>query len=117
MAIIKVTNLRTQAILGIKQAERIHQQDLIVNFSLEIDASQCSQQDDIKHTVDYEELTQSVMRLIQESHCMLVERLVNDILDLLMAYPRVCRAWVKVDKPNALPHVDSVSVEEIRDRN
>lgn len=40
----------------------------------------------------------------------LLERLTQEILDLVMAYPQVRYAEVEVDKPHALRFAESVSI-------
>jgi len=40
----------------------------------------------------------------------LLERMTQEILDLVMAHPAVCYAEVEVDKPHALRFAESVSI-------
>ena len=116
MAIIRVDNLRLRTILGINPDERVNKQDIIVNFSLEIDIKKAAATDDVENTVDYKTMTKSVISHVEKSDYYLVETLVERLLDLLTEDERVQRATVRVDKPTALRFADSVSIEESRDR-
>ena len=112
MAVIRVDNLRLRTILGINDEERVNKQDIIINYSMELDITEAANSDDVSNTVDYKSVTKRIIALVEASDYFLVETLVTRLLELIFEEPRVIRATVRVDKPSALRFADSVSVEE-----
>jgi D-erythro-7,8-dihydroneopterin triphosphate epimerase len=116
MAIIRVDNLRLRTILGINPDERVNKQDILINFSMEVDIGPAAETDDVANTVDYKTMTKAVIEHVERSDYFLVETMVERLLDILMSDDRVTKASVRVDKPTALRFADSVSIEESRVR-
>jgi len=108
---IKIKNLRLRTIVGIHAWEQKTKQDIVINIRLEFDGSQVSETEDIKDTIDYKSLKKRIIKQVENSRFFLLEKLASTILDIVMNNPRVCRATVEVDKPQALRFADSVSVE------
>ena len=111
MAFIRIKNLKLRAVIGINDWERRNKQDVIINIKLEFDASTAAKSDDIADTVDYKAIKQNVIKLVENSNYNLLEKLVNEIIYVCLADPKVQKATVKVDKPHALRFADSVSIE------
>ncbi|MEW6534516.1 MAG: dihydroneopterin aldolase [Candidatus Auribacterota bacterium] len=110
MATIKIKNLRLQAIIGINNDERINQQDIIINASIEFDDSKAAETDNISDTVDYKNIAKNIIRHVEQSSYFLLETLTSRICDICTADPRVTAATVEVDKPHSVRFADSVSV-------
>jgi len=117
MAIIRITDLKLKAIIGINAWERKIKQEVIINLSLEFDSRQAARTDDIKHTIDYKALKRRIIDLIESSQYFLLEKLVEKVLDLIMTDKKVLKATVRIDKPRALRFAQSVSVESTRKRS
>ncbi len=111
MTIIRITNLRVKTIIGIHPHERKKKTKLIVNVTLDYDASKAATSDSINDAINYSTLNKSIISLIEKSNYFLIERLASVILELIMKDKRVRQANVRVDKPKILKHADSVSVE------
>ena len=47
MATIRITNLKLRTIIGIHDWERAHKQDVIINVTIEFDASKAADSDNI----------------------------------------------------------------------
>lgn len=116
MATIRVDNLRARAILGINDDERVKTQDLIINYSMNLDITEAAASDDVVHTVDYKAINKRMIDFVEDSSFFLIEKLVTELLALLMEDKRVSSATVRVDKPTALRFADSVSLEETASR-
>ena len=112
MAIIRIDNLRVRAILGINDDERVKKQDLIINYSMELDATEAAATDDVEKTIDYKDVNKRIIDFVEGSSFFLIETLVSRLLEILMEDERVQRATVRVDKPTALRFADSVSLED-----
>jgi len=111
MAKIRITNLRLRTIIGTHEWEREVQQDVVVNITLDYDASKAIASDDLRKTIDYKALTKQIIKEVEASQFFLLEKLSGRILDIVTAHPAVLEAVVRVDKPQALRFADSVSVE------
>ncbi|MBI3616844.1 MAG: dihydroneopterin aldolase [Candidatus Omnitrophica bacterium] len=111
MAKIRITNLRLRTIIGTHDWEREIQQDVVVNITLDYDATKAIASDDLRKTVDYKALTKQIVKEVEASRFFLLEKLSGRILDVVTAHPAVRGAVVRVDKPQALRFADSVSVE------
>lgn len=116
MAKIRITDLRLRAIIGTNDWEREEKQDIVVNIVFEYNAAKAGASDDLRHAVDYKEMTEAVIKEVEAVQFSLLEKIADIILKIVMRFPAVERASVRVDKPRALRFVDSVSVELDRDR-
>lgn len=111
MATIRITDLRLRAIIGINDWERDHKQDIVVNIAMDYDENPSTETDDLKDTVDYKTITKNIIEHVEDSEYFLLEKLVNEILNITLQDSRIKKSTVKVDKPQALRFADSVSVE------
>lgn len=111
MAIIRITDLKLRAIIGTNDWERDQPQDIIINIRIKYDAHKACVSDQISDTLDYKEITKKVILEVESSRYYLLEKLASQILKLILAYPLVQEARVRVDKPHALRFAESVSVE------
>ena len=116
MATIRITDLKLKAIIGINDWERKKEQGIIINLSLDFDSSRAAETDDIQHTVDYKALKKRIIGLVKRSKYFLLEKLVEEVLALVMEDKKVLSATVRIDKPRALRFARSVSVESSRER-
>ncbi|MBN2104678.1 dihydroneopterin aldolase [bacterium] len=108
---IHIKNLRLQTVVGIQAWERKTKQDVVINIHFEFDGSEALKTDHIQDTIDYKSLKKRVIKQVEASQFYLLEKLASSILDIVMDDPKVVRASVEVDKPQALRFADSVSVE------
>jgi FolB domain-containing protein len=111
---IHIRGLTTRCIIGINDEERVKQQDIVVGITLEADLSDACRTDSIADTVDYKDIKQRVMAMVEDSSFFLVERLAQAIADLCLQDPRIQRVHVSLDKPGALRFAKSVAVEITR---
>lgn len=115
---IDVVDLRVAGIIGINPDERVNEQEILVNVSMWADTSKAAASDDIADAVNYRTITKAIIAHIEAGAPMLVERLVAEIADLCLdADSRVDEVAVRVEKPGALRHADSVGVAIHRSRS
>jgi len=107
---IKIKNLRLKGIIGIYERERLEPQDIIVNVEMDVDVQKAVISDDISDTIDYDSITERITELVAGSQYNLLETLAQKMLDIVMEDYRVLRGRVEVDKPQAVPRTDSVSL-------
>ncbi|VAX35151.1 Dihydroneopterin aldolase [hydrothermal vent metagenome] len=111
MAKIYITDLRLRTIIGVNDWERDAKQDIVINVTIDFDMSKAAQSDDLQDTVDYNDITKKIIKEVEASKFFLLEKLAGVILNIVLEYPLVEESTVRIDKPNALPFADSVSVE------
>lgn len=111
---ITVRDMGFETILGALSFEREKPQPIRLHFSLWLDFAPITASDDLNATVDYAALSEALKRYIQESKFILIETLVSKSAEFLLAQSeKIQAAWVKVEKPEALPG-SAVSEAEIK---
>ncbi len=111
MALIRIQDLNVRALIGAHSWERTNRQDLVVNITIEYDASKASKSDQLKDALDYDALTNQVVRTIERSRYQLLEKLAFKLLEGIMKDRRILSAVVRLDKPHAIAAAKCVSFE------
>ncbi len=111
---IIVENLSLRAIIGIFDFERDRRQEVRISFRIATDISSASETDDIEQALDYKRVTKQVIELVETSSFFLVETLVERIATQILQEPRAILVEVKLEKPGALRHANSVGVQITR---
>jgi FolB domain-containing protein len=114
---IIIEDLLVRVILGINPEERIHKQDVIITMTLFADLTAAGRSDAIEDTINYKQLKLDVIDHVENSQCLLIERLVQEIADLILKERRVKKCIVKVEKPTALRFCKTVAVEIEREQS
>ena len=60
--------------------------------------------------MNYRTVTKALISHVEENRFALLERLTQELLDIVMQHPQVQYAEVEVDKPHALRFAESVSI-------
>ncbi|MBW0151226.1 MAG: dihydroneopterin aldolase [Phenylobacterium sp.] len=108
---IFVSTLRVDAYVGIYAHERGRSQPLVID--VELDAAVAGAEH-LSETVNYELVAEAARSLAASGHIGLVETFAEMLARACLADPRVTRARVRVDKPQALaPHAASAGVEVV----
>lgn len=115
--VIRIKNLRLRTIIGINPDERAKQQDIVINARFAFDGTRAATSDRVEDSLDYKAIKLALIDHVESSACRLLEKLVSDLVDIIMARTPVLWAAVEIDKPHALRFADSVSVELRRDRD
>lgn len=110
LARIRIKNLRARTYIGIKEDEIRNRQDVVVNVTILYAAGDAVQVNDIDHALNYRTITKALLKHIEDNRFALLERLTQELLDLVMNDAQVRYAEVEVDKPHALRFADSVSI-------
>ncbi|RJG10376.1 dihydroneopterin triphosphate 2'-epimerase [Pseudomonas cavernicola] len=110
MARIRVKDLRLRTYIGIKEEEINNKQDVLINLTILYPSVDAVQVNDIEHALNYRTITKAIIQHVEGHRFALLERLTQEILDLVMTHPAVRYAEVEVDKPHALRFAESVSI-------
>ena len=110
---ICINNLRLRTYVGIHEWEQRERQDVVITILIRCrkDALKSCRTDAVADTINYKEITKRVIRRIEEHRFMLLEKLVQEVLDLVLSHPLAANAVVRAEKPGALRFSDSVWVE------
>ena len=106
--ILELNGLEADCVIGEKPEERIRNQRLVIDARLDIPDAAAST-DDIRDTVDYAALAESIRRALVREECRMIERAAKVAHDVCVADVRVRSAMVKVTKAGAVPHLASAS--------
>ena len=110
MARIRVKDLRLRTYIGIKEEEINNKQDVLINLTILYPAVDAVEVNDIEHALNYRTITKAIIAHVEGNRFALLERLTQEILDLVMTHQAVRYAEVEVDKPHALRFAGSVSI-------
>lgn len=98
--------------IGVHDFEKRGEQRVLINVDLYIPlALSTPTADELDEVVDYDFIRRTVMERVKLGHIHLQETLVDDLLKLMLAHPRVRAARVSTEKPDVYPDCDAVGVE------
>jgi dihydroneopterin aldolase len=98
--------------IGVHDFEKRGEQRVLINVDLYIPlALSTPTADELDEVVDYDFIRRSIALRVQQGHIHLQETLVDDVLRLMLAHPRVKAARVATEKPDVYPDCDAVGVE------
>lgn len=108
--IIRIKNLKVQAIIGVYEYERTQKQALIFNVELAYNAKNAMQSDNLEDALDYDLIKQQIITIAETSEFQLIERLADQVLAVIIDDDeRISRVTVEIDKPAAMKEAESVS--------
>lgn len=116
-AVIKIKNLKVMTTIGVYDFEQRKRQPLFITLKLNYNAEDACSADTVFKAVDYSMLEKSILEFTENSHFALIETLCDKILELVLRQPLVCKAKVKIAKPEAVNFSDCVYVSMKRNRN
>ena len=98
--------------IGVHDFEKRGEQRVLINVDLYVPlALSTPTADELDEVVDYDFIRRSIALRVQQGHIHLQETLVDDVLRLMLAHPRVRAARVATEKPDVYPDCDAVGVE------
>ena len=114
---VRIVDLAVTGIIGIKPDERVNSQQILINATMWVDTSAAAASDDIEDAANYRTITKALIAHIEQGNPLLVERLVQELADLILAIePLVQEVEVSVEKPSALRQARSVGITIHRSR-
>ena len=116
---ISILKLKIPGNHGVYDFEKKTQGTFELDVELFLDLITPCNTDQLKDTVDYARVTETVIRVFNEKHCNLIERVGEKIcIELLNQFP-VEKVMIKIKKPHAPieANFDTVEVQLIRLKN
>jgi FolB domain-containing protein len=108
---ILVEGLAARCILGVRPEERRRRRPVEVDLLLETPLRGPGRSDRIGDAVDYAAVSAAVLRAIEGSRFLLLERLAEEVArTVLEGFPRVSAVGVTVRKPGAVRRARTVAV-------
>ncbi len=84
--------------IGVPKRERETPQPLIVDVVLSADLDSAARADDVRRTVDYKIVVDKVRKMVEESHCKLLEALALRLCQGILEDRRIGSVTVSVQK-------------------
>ena len=116
---ISILKLKIPGNHGVYDFEKKTQGTFELDVELFLNLTTPCSTDQLKDTVDYARVTETVIRVFNEKHCNLIERVGEKICkELLNQFP-VEKVMIKIKKPHAPieANFDTVEVQLIRSKN
>lgn len=110
LARIRIKDLRLRTYIGINDDEIRNQQDILINVTIIYPAADAVAVNEIERALNYRTITKALIAHVEGNRFALLERLTQELLDLVMQHQQVHYAEVEVDKPHALRFAESVSI-------
>ncbi|MGB7389286.1 MAG: dihydroneopterin triphosphate 2'-epimerase [Pseudomonas neustonica] len=117
LARIRIKDLRLRTYIGIKDEEIHNQQDILINVTILYPADDAVAVNEITQALNYRTITKALIAHVEGNRFALLERLTQELLDIVMQHQQVRYAEVEVDKPHALRFAESVSITLSAQRN
>jgi dihydroneopterin aldolase len=105
--------------IGVHDFEKKGEQRVLINVELYIPLAMSTPKDDQLHeVVDYDFMRETIAKRIAQGHVHLQETLCDDVVQAMLAHPRVRAAGVSTMKPDVYPDCEGVGVEvfQIKDQ-
>lgn len=111
---IHIRNLRAKLLIGVEDSEWIEKQNVVITIDLMLNLMKSGQSDKLEDTLDYHGLTVKLLEDLKDHEFRLLEALAERVSSFCLAYPKVKKVRVEIEKPGAVPSAESVSVKIIR---
>jgi 2-amino-4-hydroxy-6-hydroxymethyldihydropteridine diphosphokinase len=111
---IKIENLRTHGVIGIRNPERLTPQDILVSVTMDVDLRRIAQTDVVADGVNYSDVSRRISAHVATAERYTIETLAMDIAGLCLSYGLVRQVRVRISKPAADRAAQAVAVEMTR---
>lgn len=110
MDIVYIRDLRVEAIIGIFEWEREVRQVISLDLDLAADIRPAANSDDIRDALDYKAVAKRLIAFIETSNCLLVERLAEEVSQIIINEFKVPWVRLRLSKPGALRGAEDVGL-------
>ena len=110
MDIVYIRDLRIETIIGIYQWEREVKQTVSFDLEMAHDIRKAAATDDIAFALNYKSIAKRLIKFIEESEFLLVERMAEEVAGIVMNEFNVPWLRVRVSKPGALRGSQDVGI-------
>ena len=110
MDIVYIRDLRIETIIGIYQLEREVKQTVSFDLEMAHDIRKAAATDDIAFALNYKSIAKRLIKFIEESEFLLVERMAEEVAGIVMNEFNVPWLRLRVSKPGALRGSQDVGI-------
>ncbi len=107
---IDIEGLEVKAIIGIFDWERKRKQKVRLDLTLFRSTRKAARTDSIKDALDYKAVSKRLLKFVGNSEFFLLERLAEEVANILLSEFGTKHVIVKASKPGALRHSKNVSI-------
>ena len=98
--------------IGVHDFEKKGEQRVKINVDLYVPLAMSTPTlDQLDEVLDYDFIRRSIAERVAKGHIHLQETLADDVLQLMLAHPKVRAARVATEKPDVYPDCDAVGCE------
>jgi len=108
--IIKIKNFKFKTILGIYEWEEKVDREIIINAKITTDHESARWTNNIKDTIDYDEIIVKIKSLLSNHKFKLIEEMAQQMLDLIMKDKRIKKCELEIDKVRVVENIESFSI-------
>jgi D-erythro-7,8-dihydroneopterin triphosphate epimerase len=112
--IIRIKNLKLTTIIGVYEWEEKEPRTLLFNVEIETNLTDGMKSDHLKDVIDYDVVVKQIKTLVENNRFNLIEKMVDQVLDVIMQDQRIKRCTIEVDKMKVYDFIDSFSITETR---
>ena len=102
MDIVYIRDLQVDTIIGIYDWEREVRQTISLDLDMAADISKAARSDNIDDALNYKAVAKRLISFIEGSNCLLVERLAEEVAQIVIAEFNVPWVRLRLSKPGAL---------------
>ncbi len=113
---IFVKNAKYMLNVGVGKAERSVKQEIMLDLEMKYDTRKSAETDDIKDTIDYSVINKRLLQFFEGKEFRLIERLGQEVVDLIFAEFRAEEVKLAVKKPAAIKNAEYSGIEIVRKR-
>lgn len=110
MDIVFIEQLTVMTVIGVYDWEQQRQQKLVFDLEMGWDNRPAADSDDVEDCLSYADVSETVLSFVSSNRFALVERVAEDVADLLMDRFDIPWIRIKLSKPGAVPQAASVGV-------
>lgn len=108
---IELERLEIDCIVGILPHERVAEQKIFVDVSMELDFAPAAASEDVADTIDYTVVSREITALVRERKFQLIETMAVEGVDLVLSrHPAVGKVSIAIHKPAAVPQAKDTIV-------
>jgi dihydroneopterin aldolase len=102
MDIVYIRDLRIDTIIGIYDWEREVRQTVSIDLEMAADIRRAAATDDIQYALNYKAVAKRIIGFVENNHYLLVERLAEDVAQIVLTEFAVPWLRLRLSKPGAL---------------
>jgi len=102
MDIVYIRDLRIDTIIGIFDWEREVRQTVSLDLEMAADIRKAAATDDIEYALNYKAVAKRLIAHVEASECLLVERLAEEVANIVLNEFSVSWLRLRLSKPGAL---------------